>query len=154
MDCLPAARHLTTIASLDKRTHGFPGSRVYLKTPNAPGQRAFSRRAASFFLEIRQYSCEKMSCAVRKFLAAGHIESFQIHPKRPLVSCSSPVGASPSASPASSDAGYFPGKLEDLPGAPARFSQGRGRRQAGLTSYCQVCRGPFLLAEADACRGR
>ena len=54
--------------------------RVYLKTPDAPGQRAFSRRAASFFLEIRQYSCEKMSCAARKFLAAGHIGSFQIHP--------------------------------------------------------------------------
>ena len=37
--------------------------RVYLKTPNTPGQRAFSRCAASFFLEIRQYSCEKMSCS-------------------------------------------------------------------------------------------
>ena len=36
-----------------------PGPRVYLKTPNAPGQRAFLRCAASFFLEIRQYSCEK-----------------------------------------------------------------------------------------------
>ena len=56
-------------------------TRVYLKTPDAPGQRAFSRRAASFFLEIRQYSCEKMSCAARKFLAAGHIGSFQIHPR-------------------------------------------------------------------------
>ena len=55
--------------------------RVYLKTPDAPGQRAFSRRAASFFLEIRQDSCEKMSCAARKFLAAGHIMSFQIHPR-------------------------------------------------------------------------
>ena len=33
--------------------------RVYLKTPNAPGQRVFLRCAASFFLEIRQYSCEK-----------------------------------------------------------------------------------------------
>ena len=57
-------------------------SRVYLKTPDAPGQRAFSRRAASFFLEIRQYSCEKMSCAARKFLAASHVMSFQIHPKK------------------------------------------------------------------------
>ena len=54
--------------------------RVYLKTPNAPGQRAFLRCAASFFLEIRQYSCEKMSCATQKSLAAGHIMSFQIHP--------------------------------------------------------------------------
>ncbi|MFR4594639.1 MAG: MerR family transcriptional regulator [Oscillospiraceae bacterium] len=34
-----------------------------LPTPNAPGQRVFLRCAASFFLEIRQYSCEKMSCA-------------------------------------------------------------------------------------------
>ena len=42
---------------------------VYLKTANAPGQRAFSRCAASFFLEIRQYSCEKMSCSAQKFLA-------------------------------------------------------------------------------------
>ncbi|MCI6527639.1 MAG: hypothetical protein MR438_01490, partial [Clostridiales bacterium] len=49
-----------------------PELRVYLKTVNAPGQRAFSRCAASFFLEIRQYSCEKMSCSARKFLAAGH----------------------------------------------------------------------------------
>ncbi len=56
--------------------------RVYLKTPNAPGQRAFLRCAASFFLEIRQYSCEKMSCATQKFLAAGHIMSFQIHPRQ------------------------------------------------------------------------
>ena len=56
-------------------------SRVYLKTPNAPGQRAFLRCAASFFLEIRQYSCEKMSCATQKSLAAGHIMSFQIHPR-------------------------------------------------------------------------
>ena len=37
--------------------------RMYLKTPNAPGRRAFSRCAAPFSLEIRQYSCEKMSCA-------------------------------------------------------------------------------------------
>ena len=56
--------------------------RGYLKTPNAPGQRAFLRCAASFFLEIRQYSCEKMSCATQKSLAAGHIVSFQIHPNR------------------------------------------------------------------------
>ena len=54
--------------------------RVYLKTPNAPGQRTFSRCAAPFFLEIRQYSCEKMSCSAQKFLAAGHIGRFQIHP--------------------------------------------------------------------------
>ena len=59
---------------------GADDSRVYLKTPDAPGQRAFSRCAAPFFLEIRQYSCEKTSCAAQKFLAAGHIESFQIHP--------------------------------------------------------------------------
>ena len=59
-------------------------TRVYLKTPNAPGQRAFLRCAASFFLEIRQYSCEKMSCATQKSLAAGHIMSFQIHPRKPL----------------------------------------------------------------------
>ena len=59
-----------------------PAPGVYLKTPNAPGQRAFSRCAASFFLEIRQYSCEKMSCSARKFLAAGHIAGFQIHPGR------------------------------------------------------------------------
>ena len=60
--------------------------RVYLKTPNAPGQRAFLRCAASFFLEIRQYSCEKMSCATQKSLAAGHIMSFQIHPTVKWVS--------------------------------------------------------------------
>ena len=60
------------------------GLRVYLKTPNAPGQRAFLRCAASFFLEIRQYSCEKMSCATQKSLAAGHIMSFQIHPSKTL----------------------------------------------------------------------
>ena len=52
---------------------------IGVKTVNAPGQRAFSRCAASFFLEIRQYSCEKMSGSARKFLAAGHIVSFQIH---------------------------------------------------------------------------
>ena len=60
---------------------GGNGLRVYLKTPNAPGQRIFSRCAAPFFLEIRQYSCEKMSCSAQKFLAAGHIGSFQIHPR-------------------------------------------------------------------------
>ena len=53
-----------------------------LPTPNAPGQRVFLRCAASFFLAIRQDSCEKMSCSTQKSLAAGHIMSFQIHPKR------------------------------------------------------------------------
>ena len=62
-------------------------SRVYLKTPNAPGQRTFSRCAAPFFLEIRQYSCEKMSCSAQKFLAAGHIGSFQIHPTYNSENC-------------------------------------------------------------------
>ena len=57
-------------------------ARVYLKTPNAPGQQVFSRCAAPFFLEIRQYSCVKISCSTQKFLAAGHIGSFQIHPKK------------------------------------------------------------------------
>ena len=65
----------------DAAQAGFDSPRVYLKTPNAPGQRIFSRCAAPFFLEIRQYSCEKMSCSAQKFLAAGHIGSFQIHPK-------------------------------------------------------------------------
>ncbi len=65
-----------------RQERGGNGLRVYLKTPNAPGQRIFSRCAAPFFLEIRQYSCEKMSCSAQKFLAAGHIGSFQIHPKR------------------------------------------------------------------------
>ena len=51
-----------------------------LPTPNAPGQRAFSRCAAPFFLEIRQYSCEKMSCSTQKFLAAGHIGSWKNTP--------------------------------------------------------------------------
>ncbi len=52
-----------------------------LSTPNAPGERVFLRCAAPFFLEIRQYSREKMSCSAQKFLAAGHIWSFQIHTK-------------------------------------------------------------------------
>ena len=51
-----------------------------LPTPNAPGQRVFLRCAASFFLEIRQYSCEKMSCATQKSLAAGHIVSWKNTP--------------------------------------------------------------------------
>ena len=36
---------------------------------------------APFFLEIRQYSCVKMSCSARRFFAAGHFASFQIHPR-------------------------------------------------------------------------
>ena len=51
-----------------------------LPTLNAPGQRVFSRCAAPFFLEIRQYSCEKMSCSTKKFLAAGHIGSWKNTP--------------------------------------------------------------------------
>ena len=51
-----------------------------LPTPNAPGQRVFSRCAAPFFLGIRQYSCEKMSCSTQKFLAAGHIGSWKNTP--------------------------------------------------------------------------
>ena len=51
-----------------------------LPTPNAPGQRVFSRCAAPFFLEIRQYSCEKMSCSTQKFLAVGHIGSWKNTP--------------------------------------------------------------------------
>ena len=57
-----------------------PKVRVYLKTPNAPGQWVFSRCTAPFFLEIRQYSCEKMSCSTQKFLAAGHIGSWKNTP--------------------------------------------------------------------------
>ena len=70
-------------------------------------------------------------------------------PGQQLASLSSLMGDSPSASSASSAlpaAVHAPGKFEDPPGAPLRFSQGRGRR--GLTSYRQVCRGPFLWAEA------
>ena len=66
--------------------------------------------------------------------------------KRHLASLSSLMGDSPSASSALPAVVHAPGKLEDPPGAPARFSQGRGRR--GLTSYRQVCRGPLLWAEA------
>ena len=51
-----------------------------LPTPNAPGQRVFSRCAAPFFLEIRQYSCEKISCSTQKFLADGHIGSWKNTP--------------------------------------------------------------------------
>ena len=67
-------------------------------------------------------------------------------PEQQLAALSSLMGVSPSASSALPSAVHAPGKLEDPPGAPARFSQGRGRR--GLTSYRQVCRGPFLWAEA------
>ena len=58
--------------------------RVYLKAPNAPGQRIFSRCAAPFFLEIRQYSCEKMSCSAQKIFAAGHIGRWK---NTPLAFC-------------------------------------------------------------------
>ena len=51
-----------------------------LTNPNAPGQRTFSRCAAAFFLEIRQYSCEKKSCSAQKLLAAGHIASWKNTP--------------------------------------------------------------------------
>ena len=67
-------------------------------------------------------------------------------PEQPPASLSSLMGDSPSASSALPAAVHAPGKLEDPPGVLARFSQGRGRR--GLTSYRQVCRGPFLWAEA------
>ena len=84
--CVPRRSHLPAVRAVSGIYEGVPNTaknspRVYLKTDNAPGQRAFSRCAASFFLEIRQYSCEKMSCSARKFLAAGHITSFQIHPR-------------------------------------------------------------------------
>ena len=45
-----------------------------------PDSGPFRAASAPFFLEIRQYSCKKMSCATQKSLAAGHIVSFQIHP--------------------------------------------------------------------------
>ena len=45
-------------------------------------QRVFPHCAASFFLEIRKYSCGKMSCPARKSLAAGHAVGFQMHPDR------------------------------------------------------------------------
>jgi len=56
----------------------YPG--CILPNPNAPGQRTFSRCAAAFFLEIRQYSCEKKSCSAQKLLAAGHIASWKNTP--------------------------------------------------------------------------
>ena len=71
--------NVVTVASLDKSTHGFPGS------------------------------------------------------KRHPASLSSLMGVSPSASSALPAAAYPPGKLEDPPGVPARFSQGRGRRLAGAS---------------------
>ena len=48
-------------------SEGLIAPRVYLKTPNAPGQRTFSRCAAPFFLEIRQYSCEKCLAQRKNF---------------------------------------------------------------------------------------
>ena len=79
----PAPRRRTSrIFSLSfpaaNEQHGCLG--CILPTPNAPGQRVFLRCAASFFLAIRQDSCEKMSCSTQKSLAAGHIMSVQIHP--------------------------------------------------------------------------
>ena len=65
---------------------------MYLKTPNAPGQRVFLRCTASFFLEIRQYSREKMSCSTQKSLAAGQIMSFQIHTKKKSIVIFPPHG--------------------------------------------------------------
>ena len=54
--------------------------RVYSSNSQCDRQRVFSRCAASFFLEIRQYSCKKMSCSTQKFLAAGHIGSWKNTP--------------------------------------------------------------------------
>ena len=54
---------------------------VYLKTPNAPGQRAFCGAPRHFSLKYVSIPAKKMSCATQKSLAAGHIMSFQIHPK-------------------------------------------------------------------------
>ena len=51
-------------------------------------------------------------------------------PGQQLASLSSLMGLSPSASSALPAAVHAPGKFEDPPGAPARFSQGRGRRLA------------------------
>ena len=48
------------------------------KLPTHPDSWPF--RAAPFSLEIRQYSCEKMSCSTQKFLAAGHIGSWKNTP--------------------------------------------------------------------------
>ena len=58
------------------------------------------------------------------------------------------MGVSPSASSALSAAVHAPGKLEDPPGAPARFSQGRGRRQAGACQRDAQCRAVFIPAKA------
>ena len=56
----------------------------FLSTSNAPGQRAFSHCAASFFPAIRQYFCGKC-LAQRKNLAAGTIVSWKNTPlKSPL----------------------------------------------------------------------
>ena len=52
---------------------------VFFQLPTHPDSGSF--HAVPFFLGIRQYSCEKMSCSTQKFLAAGHIGSSQIHPK-------------------------------------------------------------------------
>ena len=91
---------MAEVTNLDRKS-GSLG--CILPTPNAPGQRVFSRCAAPFFLEIRQYSCGKMSCSAQKLLAAGHIGSFQIHPSgaaRPYFSYSGKysVNAIPCAS--------------------------------------------------------
>ena len=89
-----------------------------LPTPNAPGQRVFLRRAASFFLEIRRYFCEKMSCSTQKFLAAGHIVSWK---NTPWPACAMPVFDYPRSS-ASNSAAVF-----SSASAPCSASTSRGR---------------------------
>ena len=52
-----------------------------LPTPNAPGQRVFSRCAAPFFLEIRQYSCEKCLAQRKNSALQVTLGVGRIHPR-------------------------------------------------------------------------
>ena len=126
-------------------------SRVYLKTPNVPGQQVFSRCAASFFLEIRQYSCGKClsqrknpslpvtSCVFRYTLKNQRGPSFFQKGPRLLLSGISLLSL---CAFAYSPAGVFLNQRE----AAERLRQAAARSE-GLPAdpYCI-----FLLA----CRGR
>ena len=56
--------------------------RVYLKTPNAPGQRAFCGVPRHFSLKYVGVPAKECLAQRKKSLAAGHIVRFQIHPKK------------------------------------------------------------------------
>lgn len=76
------SRHGRRSDGLLRRHRAVFGLRCIRKLPTHPDGGPFRAVLRRFPLQYTKYSCGKTTCPTQKFLTAGHIASFQIHPGR------------------------------------------------------------------------